>query len=161
MPDFRSSRSSAIVALILLLTCALPGNEARADPLIDFWMARFGALMGDVDSQVALGEMYRKGVPGIRANFVEAEYWLQKAANQGSQEAQNQLALLFEQGAGVRKIGKNPVHAYAHYNLLALNGDMTAAAKRDLIGRNLKPGQIQEAQELTRQWMNNQVEKSE
>ncbi|MBF0261444.1 MAG: sel1 repeat family protein [Magnetococcales bacterium] len=142
--------SVVVISLILIA----PYPEAYAETKLDFWMARFGAEMGIAESQLALGEMYRKGEV-VRFNLELATYWLQKAAEQGIPEAQSSLALMYEKGVGGwRNLGKNPVHAYAYYNLGALNGDGTAAAKRDEIGRKMKPDQIKEAQELTRQMVN-------
>ncbi|GAB0055936.1 hypothetical protein SIID45300_00235 [Candidatus Magnetaquicoccaceae bacterium FCR-1] len=148
----RKKHLFSVVVVSLVLTVSYPA--AYAETKLDFWMARFGAELGIAESQLALGEMYRKGEV-VRFNLELARHWFQKAAEQGFPEAQSKLALMYEQGVGGRRaIGKNAVQAYAFYNLAALNGDETAAAKRDAIGRKLKPEQIQQAQELTRQWAN-------
>jgi len=60
------------------------------------------ALEGDPIAQEAYGWMFYEG-KGVIKSYVEALYWYHKAADQGSVEAQYNLALMYARGLGVAK----------------------------------------------------------
>jgi len=57
---------------------------------------------GDPIAQEAYGWMFYEG-RGVVKSYVEALYWYHKAADQGSVEAQYNLALMYARGLGVAK----------------------------------------------------------
>ena len=60
-------------------------------------LIRAAAERGDAASQNTLGVMYAKGV-GVPVNYVRAEYWFQKAADQRYAAALYHLGVLYKAG---------------------------------------------------------------
>ncbi|KAG0372615.1 hypothetical protein BGX24_012807 [Mortierella sp. AD032] len=58
------------------------------------------ATLGDINSQVKLGNMYKIG-DGVEQDFEAARYWFLKAANQGDASAQCSVGDLYRLGLGV------------------------------------------------------------
>ena len=66
-------------------------------------LIRAAAERGDAASQNTLGVMYAKGV-GVPINYVRAEYWFQKAADQRYAAAMYHLGVLYKAGpAGIKQ----------------------------------------------------------
>jgi TPR repeat protein len=56
----------------------------------------------ELDAQVTLAEMYRKG-RGVERDLITAAQWYEKAASEGDAEAQFNLGDMYKQGVGVEK----------------------------------------------------------
>ena len=106
------------------------------------------AEKGDAMSQIGLGFLYFSG-KGVAKDYVEAARWYQKAADQGNASGQHSLGRMYAAGLGVNQ---DYVTAYKWFNLAVGNGDATANRSRDEVAMKMTPGQIAEAQSLTRQW---------
>ena len=63
------------------------------------------AARGDVGSQYILGQKYFYGCDncGVRQDYVRAIYWLRRAAEQGSSNAENRLGVSYLFGQGVEQ----------------------------------------------------------
>ena len=70
-------------------------------------------------------------------------------AEAGDAEAQNSLGLMYHKGEGVLQ---DYVQAHKWWNIAAANGYEDARINRDLIGKEMTPEQIAEAQRLAREW---------
>ncbi len=53
---------------------------------------RLAADQGNSDAQIAIGEMYLRGIGGVAKDYAIALSWAQKAANQGNFHAQTLIA---------------------------------------------------------------------
>jgi TPR repeat protein len=63
---------------------------------------RVAADQGDAEGEMALGELYLRGM-GVTQDYAEALRWSQKSAAQGNGGAMVHLAFLYSQGYGVPK----------------------------------------------------------
>ena len=106
------------------------------------------AEKGDVEAQFRLGAMFDKG-EGTRAQPGEAMNWYRIAAYQGHSKAQCALGLMYAAGKGAPR---NYVRAYMWLSLASASSEQEAARQRDLLGREMSPAQIVEAQALARSW---------
>ena len=70
------------------------------------------------------GNLYRKGSEGVAQNFVQAARWYRLAAERGFAPAQNNLAMLYEQGLGV---ARDQFEAARWYRKAAEQGNAAAA----------------------------------
>lgn len=112
------------------------------------WYRR-AADAGRGESQYRLGELLLKGRPAIHsdrpalaAQPLAAIGLLTKAAEQGHDSAQLELARCFNVGIGV---SANPVEAY-RWLLIAAEKNTAAKVERDRVALNLTVDQIQKAQ---------------
>jgi TPR repeat protein/uncharacterized caspase-like protein len=86
--------------------CEIRGGEyvaydrANADSALNVWLNQ--AKQGDVEAQVAVGEIYQKGL-GRMPEPARAAEWYGKAAEQGNARAQINLGYLYEKGLGVKQ----------------------------------------------------------
>ena len=81
------------------------GDDAtgRLTALQSVRLIQTAAVRGDADSQNTLGVMYAKGI-GVVRNFVRAQYWFQKAADQRDGAALYHLGVLYKVGPeGIRQ----------------------------------------------------------
>ena len=76
------------------------------------------AIKGDAPSQNALGVMYAKGI-GVVRNFVRAQYWFQKAADQRYGAALYHLGVLYKKGPDGIKPDLNRANDYFTSSALA------------------------------------------
>ena len=106
------------------------------------------AAQGHADAQVNLGILFVYG-RGVPQDYKMAVYWLRLSANQGNDLAQRKLGLMYERGDGVPQ---DYVRAYMWYILGAANGAKPRAVLRDSLAKRMTPDQIDEAQELAREW---------
>jgi len=106
------------------------------------------AEQGDAMSQIGLGFLYFSG-KGVAKDYVEAAKWYRKAADQGNASGQHSLGRMYAAGLGVNQ---DSVIAYKWFNLASGNGDSTAIRSRDDLAAKMTPGQIAEAQKLSREW---------
>ena len=99
------------------------------------------AEQGDVEAQVSLGLMYRRGRE-ISQDYTQARKWFRKAAEQGHAAAQNNLGLMYDHGRGVdqdfvqaRKWylkAAEQGHANAQYNLALLYANGQGVPQDDI-----------------------------
>ncbi|MDF1691083.1 MAG: caspase family protein [Zhongshania sp.] len=84
--------------------CNVRGGEYVAYDRADYktalkiWLPT--AEQGDAEAQLAVGEIFEKGL-GAEPNYEAAVLWYQKAAAQGNKSAQFNLGTMYEQGLGV------------------------------------------------------------
>ena len=92
--------------------------------------------------------MYSHG-RGVPQDDQEAVKWYRRAAEQGEDSAQYNLASMYVSGNGVPQ---DYVFAHMWANLAASQGGEGAGEKRDAIAKFMTPQQIAEAQRLAREW---------
>lgn len=113
---------------------------------------RKAAEQGFARAQFNLGLMYKNG-EGVSQDYKEAVKWYRKAAEQGDARAQNNLGVFYEYGVGV---SQNYKTAYIWYSLSAANKKLDisneVARRRDEVEKKLSPVQLEQAQEIVRDW---------
>ena len=109
---------------------------------------RLAAEQGKADAQYYLGNMYRNG-NGVPQDEAEAVIWYRKAAEQGKSAAQNSLGEIYAKGKGVKK---DYVTSYMWFNVAAISGHEPYIKARDKVARKMNKKQIEEAQQLSREW---------
>jgi uncharacterized protein len=92
--------------------------------------------------------MYGSG-EGVTKDAVQAAVLYRKAAEQGLADGQMGLGLAYATGDGVPK---DLVMAYMWTNLAAAQGYEMGKEARDTWEKQMTPGQIAEAQKLSRAW---------
>lgn len=84
--------------------CEVRGGEyvaydrANYASALNIWLPK--AQEGDAAAQLAVGEIFEKGL-GTQADYKAAAQWYEKAAQQGNSQAQLNLGHLYEKGLGV------------------------------------------------------------
>jgi len=114
---------------------------------MSYEQAREGARTGDAGACFRLGQMSGLGF-GCAQSYAEAVRWYREAANRGHAGAQCNLGFMYGTGRGVPQ---DYVQAYAWYNVAAAAGDDTARHNRDAVAHRMSPGQLERAQELSRE----------
>jgi len=109
--------------------------------------ARSGAEAGDAGACFRLGQMSGLGL-GCAQSYGEAVRWYREAAGRGHAGAQCNLGFMYGTGRGVPQ---DYVQAYAWYNVAAAAGDDVARRNRDAVAQRMSPGQLERAQELSRE----------
>jgi TPR repeat protein len=116
---------------------------------------RLAADQGHGFAQESLAGLYWSGA-GVRQDYTEAAKWYRNAADQGLSCSQLQLGQMYQDSQGFTK---NNVLAYMWMNLastyeLGIGTDCSRSAvtSRSAIAAKMTPGQINEAQRLTREW---------
>ncbi|WP_416897762.1 MAG: tetratricopeptide repeat protein [Minwuia sp.] len=94
---------------------------------------------GDVEATYRAAEMFETGQGTGGPKMDKAASWYQAAARAGHLGALNKLAEMFNEGRGVEQ---DKVQAWTLLNIAAQRGDTDAAARRDQIAADLRPGQI-------------------
>jgi len=95
--------------------CRIRGGEYvsydRADykTALKVWLP--SAEQGDAEAQLAVGEIFEKGL-GTDPNYEVAVFWYQKAADQGNKSALFNLGTLYEQGLGVERDRLQAINYY-------------------------------------------------
>ena len=67
------------------------------------------AEQGNVDAQLALGDMYHNGEGGVPQDDKEAVNWYRKAAEQGDAEAQYNIGMMYQKGEAVSQDYKEAI----------------------------------------------------
>jgi hypothetical protein len=149
------SRMAGAAALCLLVIA-----DAQADFWDGFIAYRRGdyeiartewvplAEQGHVDAQFFLGAMYFFG-EGVPQDDHQAAVWFRLAAEQGHAPAQYHLGIMYRTGEGVRQ---NFVTSLMWLNLAAAQDYQPAIDARELVARNMTPGQKETADDMARQW---------
>ncbi len=117
------------------------------DYSVAFESARAGAGCGDAEASFRLGQHYGLGL-GCDQSYGEAVHWYRRAAAAGHAGAQCNLGFMYGTGRGVPQ---DYVQAYAWYNLAAAAGQDTARRNRDAVAQRMTAGQLERAQELSRE----------
>jgi hypothetical protein len=107
------------------------------------------------DAEEHLGYLYERG-RGVIQDFKEAIRLYLMAADQGHSDAQQRLGMMYLLGKGVVS---NPILAHMWFNIAAANGTVAhlfrvedAVEGRDLAAKEMKPEEVERAQELARNW---------
>jgi hypothetical protein len=111
-------------ALVLLFTPALRavGPPADTGPASDLSRVRALAEQGSIRDEIVLAGDYFSG-DGVERDPKMAAYWYEKAAGNGSPEAQNQIGYFYQAGIGVARDSKRAFHWYQ----LASSGGLSRA----------------------------------
>ena len=135
----------------LLLTALLSLAVAEAQPQKPTLRER--ADRGDIDAQFNLAKMYEAGRSGLKQDYVEAERWHRRAAEQGDPYAQASLGILLRFGKGV---AQDDVEAYKWFYLAisqTSGGEQESIIElRDGTAARMTPKEIAEATRLAREW---------
>ena len=95
--------------------CNIRGGEyvaydrANYKTALSVWMP--AAEAGDAEAQVAVGEIFERGL-GTEPNYQAAAIWYEKAAEQNNRRGQFNLGTLYEQGLGVEKDKARALNLY-------------------------------------------------
>ena len=140
--------SYLLIAVFLLAGCtSVYGQDATPKPTQKQVRENIRkAEQGDAEAQSVLGLMYTLGL-GVPQDKHESVKWYRRAAEQGYAHGQFSLGVMYYFGEGVPK---DHVLAYKWFNLAAAQGDKDAAKARDELATFMTPFQIQEAQNLAR-----------
>jgi TPR repeat protein len=84
-----------------------------------------------------------------RHDYKTALRLIRPLAEQGDANAQYNFGVFYDNGLGVPQ---DRIRAYMWLSLAAMQGRDRAAAFRDLVARLMTPGQLAEAQKLSREW---------
>ena len=107
------------------------------------------AEQGYSPAQSNLGQMYDFG-QGVPQDYKEAVKWYRLAAEQGLSPAQYNLGVMYWQGIGVMQ---DYVLAHMWFNLSGSNGNKNGVEGREMADKKMSPLQIEKAQEMAREWM--------
>ena len=107
------------------------------------------AEQGHLYAQVNLGSLYSNS-RGEFQDYNQAANWYRKAAEQGDAKAQSNLGLMYVYGQGVLK---DYATAYMWFHIALKNGSEVGRKGVDLSEQMLTPTQIEQAQQLAKEWM--------
>jgi len=107
------------------------------------------AEQGLASAQFAIGKRYLSGVDLAQDNQ-HAQDMFFKAAEQGLADAQNQLGAMYFKGEG---IPKDIVQAHKWFNIASTSDNESAKRYRSILEEIMEQEQIEEAQELAREWL--------
>ena len=110
----------------------------------EHWL-RLAARYGHVGAQNALGRAYVEGIE-LPLDMIEGIQFLEAAAWQRDPQAFQLLADLAAKGQGFP--AKDPVRAWADYDLAASLGAHSAEDPRDRLGKAMTPRQLSRARQL-------------
>ena len=110
-------------------------------------LARAAAAEGEPGACFRLGQMSGLGL-GCAQSYAQAVRWYRRAAGRGHAAAQCNLGFMYGTGRGVPQ---DYVQAYAWYNVAAAAGEDVARSNRDAVAHRMSPGQLERAQELSRE----------
>ena len=141
---------------------ALEGTHERPDYSATTHLQRLreDADEGSALAQFVLGAMYQLGEI-VPQDYTEAAKWISRAADQGLAVAQFALGEMYALGQGVPE---DAVRAHMWFSLSAAQAaQITGANKltydademRDALAQTMSPAQIEEAQNLAREWKPN------
>ena len=99
-----------VIAGLQIVDCLLPGQLRKLGNM-SYMSPRRPAEQGDAEAQLAVGEIFEKGL-GTEPNYEVAIFWYQKAADQGNKSALFNLGTLYEQGLGVEKDRLQAINYY-------------------------------------------------
>jgi len=106
-------------------------------------------LMLSLAGPLAAGPQEDADAAMKRHDYKTALRLIRPLAEQGDANAQYNLGVFYDNGLGVPQ---DRIRAYMWLCLAAMQGRDRAAAFRDLVARLMTPGQLAEAQKLSREW---------
>jgi hypothetical protein len=109
---------------------------------------RLAAEQGNAKAQNDLGVMYHKELGALK-NYKKAVKWYRLAAEQRNVEAQYNLGVMYVNGQGA---SQDYVLAYMWWNIAGSNGHKGAPKNRNIVEKQMTPQQIEQAQEMARNW---------
>ncbi len=112
--DMKINESWVVLLAGLLFPIATMGTDLGLEALRD------QAMAGDIDAQVAVGELYDFGI-GVAEDNHEAAKWYRMAAEQGAESAQHNLGNILR-GVG-SDVQKDEAEAFKWYQLAAEQGN--------------------------------------
>ncbi len=112
---------------------------------------RKASAQGVSVAQYRLGVMYDNGW-GVPPSDTEAVKWYSDAAEQGHTLAQHDLAFMYVAGTGV---ARDYVRAYMWLNVAVASGNSLMVKHLASVSGNLTSAQIEDAQQLAREWIEN------
>jgi len=121
------------------------GEGVVQDYKESFKWYRKSAKQGNSEAQKSLGDMCYDGI-GVLQDYKEAVKWYKKSAEQGNSKSQFSLGNLYYNS-------HDNVMAHMYWNIAAVSEHKDAIKNRDLIAKEMTPSQIQESQDLAREWM--------
>ena len=127
------------------------GRGVIQDDVVAVKWYRKASVQGMSAAQYKLGVMYDNGW-GVAASDIEAVKWYIEAAGQGHALAQHDLAFMYVAGTGV---SQDYVRAYMWLNVAVASGNGLMTKHLDSISRKLSFPQIEEAERMAREWMEN------
>lgn len=158
----KSTRRSAAVALILAmpLFASFPAQAhegydkaLQAYSCVDYQKAlelfKTYAEQGHGLSQYMVGIMMEQG-QGTESDVKNAFNWYMNAAKQGIPDAYFALADMYAKGISV---AKDPMLAYAWFDLASQGGHKLAGDMLNSLAQQLKPEQIDQARKFGQEWL--------
>uniref|UniRef100_UPI0026ECB358 tetratricopeptide repeat protein n=1 Tax=Lonsdalea britannica TaxID=1082704 RepID=UPI0026ECB358 len=106
------------------------------------------AAQGDVQAQLAYGEMLRLGLGG-KEDYTEAVKQYRQASAANNRMAQYRMGTMRQEGLGVPR---NRIHAYAWFSLAATEGMVNAINARNALEEGMQPDEVKAAQKLAMHW---------
>jgi hypothetical protein len=106
------------------------------------------AEQGHAKAQHNLGVMYGNG-QGVPQDYKEAVRLYRLSAEQGFAQAQLNLGVMYYNGKGVPQ---DYVSAHMWFNICGSTGDKDCVKNRNIIEKKMSKQQIEEAQEMARNW---------
>ena len=113
------------------------------------------AKEGVLAAQTQVAMLYDQGV-GITQDRLKAFYWYSQAAEQGNPDAQHAMGHKYANGEGVPQ---DFVLAYVWFNLAGAQGKEAASKEREGLLLSMTPRQIEQAQEMSREYFDRYVVK--
>jgi localization factor PodJL len=109
---------------------------------------QMAAEQGNASAMHNLAVLFAMTAGGTPDNESAAR-WFQAAADLGVKDSQFNLGILAAKGVGMKQ---NLEEAYKWFDLVAQTGDKDAAAKRDEVGKALRPEQLERARAAAKLW---------
>jgi len=146
-----SAQDGFVVAQYALGIMHLKGKGVSQNPEEAIKWLKKAAKQNFSLAQGLLGSFYYQGKVTIQ-DYDEAAKWFKLAANQDDATAQMLLGNMHALGQGVEQ---NYVKAHMWLNIAASSGNERAIKVRDMVASNMTPNQINQAQKLAREWLQN------
>ncbi len=124
------------------------GNGVDRDPAQAVAWYEKAAKQGNASAMHNLAVLHAMGATGATDNDAAAR-WFLEAAELGVTDSQYNLGILAAKGAGVPQ---SLEESYKWFALVAKAGDRDAAAKRDEVGKALRPEQLEKAKAAAELW---------
>jgi TPR repeat protein len=138
------------ILLAVVLLFSFSGTQAECVYLSIPDECQAEAEKGNAIAQFILGFMYENG-EGVSQDHKKAEKWYHKAAEQGDTDAQYNLGKLYDNDN--LSVAHDYVMSHMWFTIAGEKGYQDAFNKRDSVAEKMTPSQIQEAQNLTKEWM--------
>jgi TPR repeat protein len=122
----------------------VPKNEVLAVQLF-----QQAADTGHAEAEHMLGYMYSNGLGGLTQDWVKANIWVRKAAEQGLAVAQDDLGVSYGDGRGVPQ---DWVECYMWIRMAANQRNTQAIQDLDYAKARMTPEQIAQAEQRAKEW---------